>query len=96
MPDIKLKNQPFDVAFHPKEPVVFSSLLTGQVCAWSYDDATGETSSSWSVRPSKRTARALSMEESGDEIWMGGKSGSLFQLSTRDGSMTRERDSAHE
>ncbi|WVO20748.1 WD repeat-containing protein JIP5 [Cryptococcus decagattii] len=48
MPDIKLKNQPFDVAFHPKEPVVFSSLLTGQVCAWSYDDATGETSSSWS------------------------------------------------
>lgn len=96
MPDIKLKNQPFDVAFHPKEPVVFSSLLTGQVCAWSYDDATGETSSSWSVRPSKRTARALSIEESGDEIWMGGKSGSLFQLSTRDGSMARERDSAHE
>lgn len=106
--------KPFDVAFHPKEPVVFSSLLTGQVCAWSYDDATGETSSSWSVRPSKRTARALSIEESGDEIWMGGKSGSLLcaqpfkrlavyllisncsQLSTRDGSMTRERDSAHE
>lgn len=107
--------KPFDVAFHPKEPVVFSSLLTGQVCAWSYDDATGETSSSWSVRPSKRTARALSIEENGDEIWMGGKSGSLLcaltppkvvcpillmsncsQLSTRDGSMTRERDSAHE
>ncbi|WVN88442.1 uncharacterized protein L203_103652 [Cryptococcus depauperatus CBS 7841] len=96
MPDIKLKNQPFDLDFHPKEPVVFSSLLTGQVCAWRYDDATGEITSEWSARPSKRTARALSVEQDGDYVWVGGKSGNIFQLSSADGLVAREIAGAHE
>nr|ODO01335.1 WD repeat-containing protein JIP5 [Cryptococcus depauperatus CBS 7855] len=96
MPDIKLKNQPFDLDFHPKEPVVFSSLLTGQVCAWRYDDATGETTSEWSARPSKRTARALSVEQDGDYVWVGGKSGNIFQLSSANGLVAREIVEAHE
>ncbi|WWD06227.1 WD repeat-containing protein JIP5 [Kwoniella europaea PYCC6329] len=96
MPDIKLRNQPFDLAFHPNESVIFSSLLTGEVKAWRYDDEDGSTSSSWSVRPSKRTARALVVEESGKHIWMGGKSGTLFQLTTEMGTIVREQEKAHD
>nr|XP_018266256.1 WD-repeat protein JIP5 [Kwoniella dejecticola CBS 10117]OBR88414.1 WD-repeat protein JIP5 [Kwoniella dejecticola CBS 10117] len=96
MPDIKLRNQPFDLAFHPTESVIFSSLLTGEVKAWRYDDDDGSTSSSWSVRPSKRTARALAVEESGKNIWMGGKSGTLFQMTTEMGTIVREQDKAHD
>ncbi|TYJ57532.1 WD repeat-containing protein JIP5 [Cryptococcus floricola] len=96
MPDITLKNQPFDVEFHPTEPVLFASLLTGQVQSWRYDDQTGETSAGWNVRPSKRTARALAIEEGGDNVWMGGKGGGLYQINTKDGQMTKERAGAHE
>ncbi|WWC85438.1 uncharacterized protein L201_000301 [Kwoniella dendrophila CBS 6074] len=96
MPDIKLRNQPFDLAFHPNESVLFSTLLTGEAKAWRYDDEDGSTSTSWSVRPSKRTARALSVEESGKHIWMGGKSGTLFQLTTEMGTIVREQEKAHD
>ncbi|WVR03194.1 hypothetical protein IAU60_000185 [Kwoniella sp. DSM 27419] len=96
MPDIKLKNQPFDIAFHPSDPVVFASLLTGEVKAWRYDDDEGSTSSSWSVRPSKRTARCLAGEERGGNVWVGGKSGTLFQLATATGTIASEREKAHE
>lgn len=78
MPDIKLRNQPFDLVFHPRESVVYASLLTGEVKAWRYDDVTGETSKGWSVRPTKRTARALAVEADGTGLWMGGKSGVLW------------------
>ncbi|OCF43115.1 WD-repeat protein JIP5 [Kwoniella heveanensis CBS 569] len=96
MPDIKLKNQPFDLAFHPTESIVFSSLLTGEVKAWRYDDDEGSTSSSWTVRPSKRTARTLAVEEGGANVWVGGKSGNLFQLSCANGNITSEREGAHD
>ncbi|WWC67215.1 uncharacterized protein I206_101122 [Kwoniella pini CBS 10737] len=96
MPDIKLRNQPFDLVFHPKESVIFSSLLTGEVKAWRYDDDNGSTSSSWSVRPSKRTARAIAVEESGKNVWMGGKSGTLFQMTSEMGTIVREQDKAHD
>lgn len=78
MPDIKLRNQPFDLVFHPSEPVVYGSLLTGEVKSWKYDDATGETTKLWSVRPTKKTARALAVEADGKAMWMGGKSGVLW------------------
>lgn len=78
MPDITLKNQPFDLAFHPSEPVLYSSLLTGEVKAWRYDDATGETERAWTVRPTKKTARALGIEGDGKSLWVGGKSGILW------------------
>lgn len=78
MPDIKLRNQPFDLKFHPTSNTLYASLLTGEVKAWTYDDATGEASKAWSVRPCKRTARALAIEASGDGVWMGGKSGVVW------------------
>ncbi|WOO84608.1 WD repeat-containing protein JIP5 [Vanrija pseudolonga] len=94
MPDITLKNQPFDLAFHPSEPVLYSSLLTGEVKAWRYDDTTGETERAWTVRPTKKTARALGVEGDGKSLWVGGKSGILCGDShVREGSSTRFWDS---
>ncbi|KAK8844682.1 hypothetical protein IAR55_006531 [Kwoniella newhampshirensis] len=96
MPDIKLRNQPFDLSFHPTESVLYASLLTGEIKAWRYDDRSGETSTSWSVRPSKRTARAVVVEEAGENVWVGGKSGALFQLNASTGAVVQERDEAHD
>ncbi|WWD22770.1 hypothetical protein CI109_107263 [Kwoniella shandongensis] len=96
MPDIKLRNQPFDLSFHPNESVLYASLLTGEIKAWRYDDETGSTSSAWSVRPSKRTARSVVVEEGGANVWVGGKSGALFQLNAATGDMVQERDEAHD
>jgi hypothetical protein len=78
MPDIKLRNQPFDLAFHPSESVFYSSLLTGEVKAWRYDQETGESTKGWSTRPTKKTARALAIESGGKGVWMGGKSGVVW------------------
>ncbi|ORY22972.1 WD40-repeat-containing domain protein [Naematelia encephala] len=94
MPDIRLKNQPFDVVFHPQSPVIYGAILTGEVKAFRYDEE-GEASTSWSVRPTRRAARAISVEASGDSIWVGAKSGALIQLGAMDGSIKSERE-AHE
>lgn len=75
--ELRSPRQPFDLAFHPSEPVVYVSLLTGEVKAFRYDDEEGEASTSWTVRPTKRTARALDV---GDSLWMGGKSGALLSV----------------
>ncbi|GFZ44714.1 WD repeat-containing protein JIP5 [Saitozyma sp. JCM 24511] len=96
MPDIKLRNQPFDLAFHPTQPILVAALLTGEIKAFRYDDETGESSSAWSIRPTKRTARALSAEEQGDFVWMGGKAGGLFQIDMASGAIKSERLEAHE
>jgi hypothetical protein len=77
MPDIKLRNQPFDLAFHASEPVVYAGLLTGEVKAFRYDQSTGESSTSWSTRPTKRTMRSVDTSHDGVSIWTGGKSGTL-------------------
>ena len=76
MPDIRLRNQPFDLTFHPSQPIVYSSLLTGEVKAFQYDEQSGEASSSWSLRPTKRAARCIAT--SPDCLWMGGKAGDLL------------------
>ena len=79
----KTNQQPFDLVFHPTESVLYTSLLTGEVKAFRYDDETGETSESsgsWTARPSKRAARTLSMEENGNALWMGGKGGGLLYV----------------
>jgi hypothetical protein len=71
------------LVFHPTESVLYTSLLTGEVKAFRYDDETGETSESsgsWTARPSKRAARTLSMEENGSALWMGGKGGGLLYV----------------
>ncbi|KLT39420.1 WD40 repeat-like protein [Cutaneotrichosporon oleaginosum] len=86
MPEIKLRNQPFDVAFSPRASVLCAALLTGEIKAWTYDDA-GATTTAWSARPTKRTARALHFSPDGNDIWMGGKSGIIAQLDASTGAV---------
>lgn len=43
MAEIPLGNQPFDIAFHPSEPLLLVALLTGQVTAFSYSHSTTTT-----------------------------------------------------
>ncbi|GMK55996.1 hypothetical protein CspeluHIS016_0210520 [Cutaneotrichosporon spelunceum] len=89
MPEIKLRNQPFDVAFSPSADVLCAALLTGEVKAWAYDED-GEATRSWSVRPTKRTARAVHFSPDGASVWMGGKSGVLVQIDTSTGTVIHE------
>jgi hypothetical protein len=70
--------QPFDLTFHPTEPVLFASLLTGEVKAYAYSDETGEAGTSWTVRPSRKTARAVDVDRAGKSVWVGGKSGGVL------------------
>jgi hypothetical protein len=70
--------QPFDLAFHPSEPFVYASLLTGEVKAFKYDEGNGETSRKWSVRPTKKCARSLVVQEDGSRVWAVGKAGGLL------------------
>lgn len=63
--------------------MLYTSLLTGEVKAFRYDEETGESSSSsgsWTARPSKRTARTLDIERDGKGLWMGGKGGGLLYV----------------
>jgi len=70
--------KPFDLAFHPSQPILYAGLLTGEVKGFRYDDQTGDIgSSSWTARPSKKTARALCVDEAGSSLWMGGKAGGV-------------------
>ncbi|BEI85883.1 hypothetical protein CcaverHIS002_0601700 [Cutaneotrichosporon cavernicola] len=96
MPEIKLRNQPFDVAFSPSANALCAALLTGEIKAWNYDDSTGKTSKAWSVRPTKRTARALHFSGDGTELWMGGKSGIVAQIDAETGAVKWHDDVAHE
>jgi hypothetical protein len=74
---------------------VYTGLLTGEVKAFRYDEVTGEPSTGWSCRPTKRTARAICVDGDGQSVWMAGKAGGLFQLNAEDGALKKER-AAHE
>jgi hypothetical protein len=69
--------QPFDLAFHPTEPLVYTSLLTGEVKAFRYDDNSGDIFQGWTVRPSKKCCRSLVVQQDGSKIWAVGKAGGI-------------------
>lgn len=69
--------QPFDLAFHPTESLVYTSLLTGEVKAFRYDDNTGDIFQGWTIRPSKKCCRSLVVQQDGSKIWAVGKAGSI-------------------
>ena len=77
MPDIPVGAQIFDLAFHPTNSTVFAGLLTGEIKAFSYDEQ-GNYESKFSIRPSKRSCRGLTMSGSGDRLWAVGKGKSLL------------------
>lgn len=80
MPDIPVGAQIFDLVFHPNRAVVYAGLLTGEIKAFSYSDQ-GQHERSFSLRPSKRSCRGLSIDEDGTQLWAVGKARSLLYVS---------------
>ncbi len=76
MPDIAVGAQIFDLVFHPTESLVFTGLLTGEVKAFGYDEQ-GNHECKFSVKPSKRSCRGLTMSEDGSKLWAVGKGKTL-------------------
>ena len=73
MPDINVSSQIFDLAFHPSSSVVYTSHLTGSIHSFAYDDDTGASTSGFSLRPTKRSVRALTLSPDGDKLYAAGK-----------------------
>lgn len=77
MPDIPLKNQAFDLTFHPTQTSIYVGLLTGEIKAFSYkssatsaDSNDGLThTSTFSLRPTKRSCRGLAMSIDGGKLY---------------------------
>jgi len=76
MPEIPVGAQIFDVVFHPTFSTVYTGLLTGQVKAFFYDSQ-GNHKSAFSVRPSKKSCRGLSLDQDGSHLYAVGKGKAL-------------------
>ncbi|KAL1742091.1 WD40-repeat-containing domain protein [Schizophyllum fasciatum] len=95
MPSITVGAQIFDLVFHPKEPIVYTGLLTGHVKAFNYDEQ-GALSSSFSLRVSKRSMRGLSVSADGASLYAVGKGKAMYTLATLTGQISETRTGAHE
>jgi len=76
MPEISVGAQIFDVVFHPHRPIVYTGLLTGHIKSYSYNDQ-GAATPIFSVRPSKRSCRGLSLNAEGSKLYAVGKAKTL-------------------
>ncbi|KAI0634224.1 WD40 repeat-like protein [Trametes polyzona] len=95
MPDIPVGAQIFDLAFHPNRPVVFTGLLTGHVKAFGYDEQ-GNHEAKFSLRPSKKSCRALALSEDGAQIWAAGKAKAIHTIDVETGEVSDVRAGAHD
>ncbi|KAI0943775.1 WD repeat-containing protein jip5 [Taiwanofungus camphoratus] len=95
MPDIPVGAQIFDLTFHPNSSTVFTGLLTGEVKAFSYDDQ-GNHESKFTLRPSKRSCRALTISRDGGRLWAAGKAKALHTIDTVTGEVVDTRSGAHD
>lgn len=91
MPEIDVGSQIFDVVFHPTFATVYTGLLNGHVKAFAYNEQ-GKEQAAFSVRPSKRSCRGLSIKHDGTHLYAVGKAKALnvidtatAQISTRPG-----------
>ncbi|KAG5719143.1 WD repeat-containing protein JIP5 [Termitomyces sp. T112] len=81
MPEISAGAQVFDLAFHPTHSTVYTGLLTGHVRAFAYNDQ-GHSKRTFSVRPSKRSCRAICLDHDGSHLYAVGKSKALNIIDT--------------
>ncbi|CAE6494668.1 unnamed protein product [Rhizoctonia solani] len=95
MPDVDLGTQVFDLAFNPKHDIVYTGLLDGHIKAFSYDDE-GACSSKFDIRPTKKTARSLTTDPDGLELYSVSKDKSIHVIDTSTGKVIREQVRAHE
>ncbi|KAJ3508798.1 hypothetical protein NMY22_g16498 [Coprinellus aureogranulatus] len=94
MPEISVGSQVFDVVFHPNRPTVYTGLLTGHIKSFSYN-AQGSPSQVFSLRPSKRSCRGLSLNEDGSKLYAVGKAKALNIIDTATQSIDT-RSGAHD
>jgi hypothetical protein len=76
MPEIDVGSQIFDVVFHPTFATVYTGLLNGYIKAFAYNEQ-GKEQSAFSVRPSKRSCRGLSIKHDGTHLYSVGKAKAL-------------------
>ncbi|KAF9011863.1 WD40-repeat-containing domain protein [Cyathus striatus] len=81
MPVIPVGAQIFDVVFHPTFATVYTGLLTGHVKAFAYDEQGGHKQT-FSIRPSKRSCRGLTIDHDGSHLYSVGKSKALNIIDT--------------
>ncbi|TFK75670.1 WD40 repeat-like protein [Pluteus cervinus] len=94
MSEISVGAQVFDVIFHPTRSILYSGLLTGQVKAFSLDER-GQSEPAFTVQPSKRSCRSLSIDEDGMHLYAVGKGKSLNTIDTNT-TQVETRKKAHE
>jgi len=98
--EIPLGNQPFDLAFHPTNPLLFVALLTGEVTAFSYSKHQSEEEFKYaevfSVRPTRRSCRGLAASVSGDRVYSVTKDKTLHEIDTATGVVLESVAGAHE
>jgi hypothetical protein len=82
MPDIAVGAQIFDVVFHPVQSLVYTGLLTGEVKAFGYDEQ-GQHHHKFTLKPSKKSCRGLTIDEDGNVLWAVGKAKTLQYVSIR-------------
>ncbi|KAF8314524.1 WD40 repeat-like protein [Clavulina sp. PMI_390] len=100
MAEIPLGNQPFDIAFHPSEPIVLAALLTGQITAFSFTHDQPETEFNYeekfSVRPTKRSCRGLAMSTDGGVVYSVTKDKTMHAVDVRTGAVLENVIGAHD
>ncbi|KAK2460777.1 hypothetical protein APHAL10511_007247 [Amanita phalloides] len=79
--------QIFDLVFHPTFATVYVGLLTGHVKAFAYDSK-GNYESTFTIQPSKRSCRGLSINDDGSQLYAVGKAKSFHVIDT----MTQQMD----
>ncbi|KAK7042385.1 succinate-semialdehyde dehydrogenase [Favolaschia claudopus] len=94
MPDIPVGAQIFDVVFHPNESVVYTATLTGHIKAFAYDQSSHKNT--FSVRPSKRSCRALTINDDGTRLYAAGKAKAIYTVNSETGDIVETRVGAHD
>lgn len=95
MPDIAVGSQVFDVAFHPAESILYTGLLNGEVNAYRYDEQ-GQNEHVFTVKPSKKSCRALETDADGSRLWAAGKGKGIYTIDTSTHKVIESRKNAHE
>nr|A8NZM5.2 RecName: Full=WD repeat-containing protein JIP5 [Coprinopsis cinerea okayama7\ len=81
MPEIPVGSQIFDVVFHPSSAIAYTGLLNGHIKAFAYGEQ-GDSHNLFSLRPSKRSCRGLSLNGDGSKLYAVGKSKALHIVDT--------------
>ncbi|KAJ6591084.1 WD40-repeat-containing domain protein [Mycena vulgaris] len=94
MPDIPVGAQVFDVVFHPSHSTVYTALLTGHVKAFAYGPTAHKNT--FAVRPTKRSCRALALNDDGTRLYAAGKGKAIHTIDTTTGAVLETRSGAHD